>query len=71
MPTSNIRMPMELKNTGDGSGTEEAVKVPDCEVVMVLVGSHTPRGQKYCWTSFGVGAIPLGREVRVSEKPPM
>ena len=64
---------MELKNTGDGSGTEVgavAVKVPDCEVVRLLVGSHTPPGQKYCWTSKGVGAVAFGREVRVSEKPP-
>jgi len=71
MPTSNIRMPMELKNTGDGSGTFEAVKVPDCEVVIVLVASHTPPGQKYAWTSAGVGAVRFGRVVRVSEKPPM
>jgi hypothetical protein len=42
---------MELKNRGDGSGTFEAVKVPDCELVMLFpevksAGWHVPLGQK-------------------------
>ena len=68
---------MELKIKGDGSGTFEAVKVPDCELVMDLpevksAGWHTPVGQKYSWIFCGVGAAPLGRsEVKNSEKPPV
>ena len=68
---------MELKTKGDGSGTFEAVKVPDCEVVMLFpdvksAATHVPLGQKYSWIFWGVGAIPLGRfAVKNSEKPPV
>jgi len=68
---------MELKNRGDGSGTFEAVKVPDCELVMLLpavksAGWQTPVGQKYSWIFWGVGVVPLGRsDVKNSEKPPV
>ena len=70
-------MPTELKIKGDGSGIFEAVKVPDCELVMLFpevksVGVHTPLGQKYSWIFWGVGAVPLGRvAVKNSEKPPL
>jgi len=45
-------MPMELKNRGVGSGTFEAVKVPDCELMMLLpdwksAAVQVPLGQKY------------------------
>jgi hypothetical protein len=59
-----------------GSGTDSAVKLPDCELVMLLPdlkssAVHTPLGQKYSWIFKGVGAVPLGRRsVKVSEKPP-
>jgi len=67
---------MELKIKGDGSGIFEAVKVPDCELVMLLPDWksacwHTPVGQKNSWIFCGVGAAPLGRRaVKNSEKPP-
>jgi hypothetical protein len=60
-----------------GSGTVVAVKVPDCEVVMLLpeaksAGVHVPLGQKYSWIFWGVGVIPFGRSwVKNSEKPPV
>jgi hypothetical protein len=73
---------MELNTTVDGSGTGGresgiAVKLPDCELVMLLPdvkspGTHVPPGQKYSWIFWGVGAVPLGRrEVKNSEKPPL
>jgi hypothetical protein len=68
---------MELKTMGDGSGTFEAVKVPDCELVMLLpelksASKHVPLGQKYSWIFWGVGVVPLGRlAVKNSEKPPV
>jgi hypothetical protein len=68
---------MELKNRGVGSGTFEAVKVPDCELVMLFpevksAATHVPLGQKYSWIFWGVGVVPLGRsEVKNCEKPPV
>ena len=73
---------MELKIKGDGSGIFEAVKVPDCELVMFLpelksAAEHalpfdTKSGQKYSWIFWGVGALPSGRSaVKNSEKPPL
>jgi hypothetical protein len=68
---------MELKTMGDGSGTFEAVKVPDCELVMFFpevksAATHVPLGQKYSWIFCGEGAVPLGRSwVKNSEKPPV
>jgi hypothetical protein len=68
---------MELKIKGDGSGTSAAVKVPDCELVMLFdesksAATHVPLGQKYSWIFWGVGAVPLGRSwVKNSEKPPV
>jgi hypothetical protein len=75
--TSNVKMPMKLKTTDDGSGTREAVKVPDCELVMFLLelksaATHVPLGQKNSWIFWGVGAVPFGRRaVKNSEKPPL
>jgi hypothetical protein len=60
-----------------GSGTLAAVKVPDCELIMLLpeaksAGVHVPLGQKYSWIFRGVGAVPFGRrEVKNCEKPPV
>jgi len=59
-------MPREPKNTEEGSGMAEAVKLPDCEVVTFLpdaksAGWQTPVGQKNSWIFCGVGAAPLGR----------
>jgi len=68
---------MELKIKGDGSGTRAAVKVPDCELVMLFpevksAATHVPLGQKYSWIFCGVGAVPLGRsEVKNCENPPV
>jgi len=70
-------MPREPKNTADGSGTAEAVKLPDCDVVTFRpeaksAGVQVRLGQKYSWILFGVGAAPFGRRsVKVCEKPPM
>ena len=82
--TSNVKMPMKLKTKDDGSGTggaeDEAVKVPDCELVMLLpelksAGWHVPLGQKNSWIFCGVGATgtPPTRIwlVKNSEKPPL
>jgi hypothetical protein len=59
-------MPREPKNTEDGSGMAEAVKLPDCEVETFLPDAKSaavqvPLGQKYSWIFCGVGAAPLGR----------
>jgi hypothetical protein len=73
-------VPRKLNDMEDGSGTaggSEAVKLPDCEVVMLLPDEksdawHVPVGQKYNWILSGVGAIPLGSvELKKSEKPPV
>jgi hypothetical protein len=76
-------MPRELNTMVDGSGTGGtfesgiAVKVPDCELKMLLpdvksAAMQVPLGQKYNWIFAGVGAIPFGRvEVKNSEKPPV
>ena len=80
--TSNVKMPMKLKTTDDGSGTDEAVKVPDCDVVKLLpelksaaeqaLPFDTKSGQKYSWIFWGVGAVPFGRIwEKNSEKPPV
>ena len=80
VPSSNIVMvPRALNKMEDGSGTTSvsvAVKLPDCEVVMLLpdeksAGVQVPVGQKYSWIFWGVGAVPFGsRELKKSEKPP-
>jgi hypothetical protein len=77
-------MPMEVKNPDDGSGTDEivgneAVKLPDCELVMLLpevksAAEHalpfvTQSGQKYSWIFWGVGGIPFGSEAKELAKP--
>ena len=36
LPTMIARKPIDPNNNVDGSGTKEAVKVPDCELVMLL-----------------------------------
>jgi len=70
-------MPREPKNTEDGSGMDEAVKLPDCDVVTLLpdwksAATQVPLGQKYNWIFCGVGAVPFGRRsVKVCEKPPV
>jgi hypothetical protein len=77
MATSNP--PNRVIEIVAGSGTRAlaAVKLPDCELVMLLpevksAAVHTPVGQKYSWIFCGVGAIPFGRRsVRVTEKPPL
>jgi len=74
-----MMMPIALNNREDGSGTGEgvAVKLPDCELVMLLpdaksAGVQTTPGQKYSWIFWGVGAAPPGRKsVIVCEKPPV
>lgn len=77
VPSSNIVMvPRALNKMEDGSGTFEAVKLPDCEVVMLLPdekspATQVPLGQKYSWIFWGVGSAPFGRAVIVCEKPPM
>jgi hypothetical protein len=80
VPNSNIVMvPRALNRMEDGSGTTSvsvAVKLPDCEVVMLLpdeksAAVQVPLGQKYSWIFWGVGSAPFGRAVIVSEKPPM
>jgi hypothetical protein len=72
-------VPSKLNDTEDGSGTaggSKAVKLPDCDEVMLLpdvksAGWQIPVGHKYSWILRGVGARPSGSlAVRNSEKPP-
>jgi hypothetical protein len=66
-----------LRGSGTGVVAAEAVKVPDCDVVMLLpdwksAAVHVPAGQKYSWIFWGDGIMPLGSgAVKKSEKPPV